>query len=115
MNIVHRLLVFLVIILITGSCGMQAKLNRNFKGKPIEDVAETFADLTPAKVPMPNGHTKVIYTKEERLSGTTINQGVNTLDPIHSPSVTKVEQFIFIVDENGVVISTKYESTYKRL
>ena len=115
MNIVHRLLVLLVVLLLTSSCGMQAKLNRDFKGEPIEEVAEIFADLTPVKMPMANGHTKVIYTKEERLAGTTISQGVNTLDPIHSPSVTKVEQFIVIVDENGVVISTKYESSYKRL
>ncbi len=111
----NRILVLLFTLFFAASCGIQAKLNHDFKGEPIEDVAETFADLTPAKIPMQNGHTKVIYTKEERLSGTTINQGVNTLDPIHSPSVTKVEQFIFIVDENGVVISTKYESSYKRL
>ncbi len=111
----NRILILLFILFFAASCGMQAKLNRNFKGEPMAEVAEAFADLTPSKIPMQNGHTKVIYTKEDRLDGTTINQGTNTLDPIHSPSVTKVEQFIFIVDENGVVISTKYESSYKRL
>ena len=111
----NRLLVFLVILFLSASCGMQAKLNRNYKGEPLTEVAADFADLTPAKIPMQNGHTKVIYTREERLSGTTINQGTNTLDPIRSPAVTKMEQFIFIVDENGVVIGTKYESDYKRL
>jgi len=110
----NRLLVFLVVLLLAGSCGMPAKLNRDFKGEPIDAVTEAFPDLTPYKIPMPDGHTKMVYTKEERLPGTTINQGTNTLDPIHSPSVTKIEQFIFIVDENGVVISTGYESSYKR-
>lgn len=115
MNNMNRILVFLVIALITSSCGIQAKLNRDFKGESIEEVTEAFADLYPSKIRMPNGYTKIIYTKEDRLEGTTISQGTNTLDPIHSPSVTKVEQFIFIVDENGVVISIEYESSYKRL
>ncbi|MGQ7868899.1 hypothetical protein [Sunxiuqinia sp. sy24] len=115
MNTMNRILVLLVILLFAAGCSMQAKLNRDFKGEHLEEATKAFSDIPAAKIPMNNGHTKHIYTKEERLTGTTINQGTKTLDPIHSPSVTKVEQFIFIVDENGLIISTQYESSYKRL
>lgn len=94
---------------------MQSKLNRDFKGERVEKVSEVFSNLPVTKIPMNNGHTKYIYTKEERLPETTINQGTNSLDPMSSPAVTKIEQFIFIVDENELIINTQYNSSYKRL
>jgi hypothetical protein len=93
---------------------MQSSLQRDFKGKNLSAVDEHFSSLPSTKVPMENGKTKIIYTKEEQLRSTTINQGTNTLDPINSPPVVKTEQFIFIVDENGTVIDTQYNSGYKK-
>jgi hypothetical protein len=93
---------------------MKSSLQRDFKGKNLSAVDEYFSSLPSTKVPMENGKTKIIYSKEEQLRSTTINQGTNTLDPINSPSVVKTEQFIFVVDENGTIIDTQYKSGYKK-
>lgn len=109
----YYLIIFLVVLL--GACGMQSKLNRNFTGEIIETAYTFFEDVPSTKIPMNNGNTKVIFTKEQRLPGTVINQGEKTLDPIKTPPVTKIEQFIFIVDPNGVIINSEYDSSYQKL
>ncbi|WP_430973740.1 hypothetical protein [Sunxiuqinia rutila] len=111
----NRILGILFILIIAAGCSMQSKLNRDFKGERIEKVTEEFSNLPLSKIPMNNGHTKYIFTREERLPETTISQGTKSLDPMSSPAVTKVEQFIFIVDENELIINTQYNSSYKRL
>ena len=93
---------------------MQSKLKHNFTGKNMLEVNGYFSTLPSSRIPLENGNSKIIFTKKEKLSGTTINQGTTTLDPINSPAVIKTEQYIFIVDENDIVISTKYESDYER-
>ena len=109
-----RFVIFAVALFFAFSCSMRSTLQRDFKGKNLSAVDEYFSSLPSTRIPMENGKTKVIYTKEERLRGTTINQGTNTLDPINSPSVVKTEQFIFVVDENGTIVDTQYQNDYKK-
>ncbi len=107
-----------LILLLTGflaSCSMQSKLSRQFNGEPIEQVKESFKSIPVTEIPQRNGNTKVIFTKEAKLPGTVINQGEKSLDPITTPPVTKIEQFIFEVDKNGIVINSEYSNTYKKL
>ena len=111
----NRFLTILILFLLTVSCSIQSKLSRDFKGETIEVVKDHFPNLPYSKTPLDNEHTKFVFTKEERLAGTTISQGQTSLDPINSPSVIKMEYYIFIVDKQNVIINTKYEKDYKRL
>ena len=110
----NRILTLVILVFLTVSCSMQAKLNRDFKGEQLNVVEKTFTDLPSSKIPLRNGNSKIIFTKESFLGATTINQGEATMDPIKSPPVKKTEQFIFIVDQNGMVLSTEYETNYQQ-
>ncbi|HKJ43539.1 MAG TPA: hypothetical protein VKA27_15690 [Sunxiuqinia sp.] len=111
----NRFLIFLAIIFTSVSCSVQSKLNHQYKGETIETVKSNFPTIPYSKASLANGNTQYDFTKQERLASTTISQGDATLDPMHSPSVLKIEHYIFIIDKNNLVVSSKYEKDYKRL
>lgn len=111
---IKRNLTILVLSVLLSACSMQAKLNRHYTGETIESATQEFKDIPSSKIPLNNGNTKVIFTKESFLGATTINQGSATLDPITTPPVKKTEQFIFTVDTAGVIIETDYDVNYQQ-
>jgi hypothetical protein len=106
-----KYLVLLIVIVFFSACGIQKKLNREYSGKPLSVVKESFGE---PKIILDNEDGQIyVYEKEEELGSTEISQGRLTLDPIVTPKVVKTKRYYFTV-KNDIVISSKFEEEYNR-
>ncbi len=93
------------------ACGNQRQLVKSYSGKPVSSLYTEFGN--PATIVENENDSIFIYEKTEELKATEISQGKLTLDPIHSPPVTKIERYYFTVD-NGIVTDVRSEEEYDR-
>ena len=106
-----RIIIFILLVFVTFSCGNQKQLQRQFKGQPVTFLKETFGE--PKTVLEQKNGTVYVFEKLKELESTEINQGKLALDAIVTPKVNKTERYYFTV-KDGVVVETRYEEEYER-
>ena len=104
---------FILIIpaLFIFSCSMNSALQKSFTGKETSVLEEHFG--RPTTVLPRSADSLLIFERKNDLEGTDISQGKLTLDPIHSPKVTKIERYYFTV-QKGKITGTRYEKFYEK-
>ncbi len=102
----------LLLAFLTG-CSVEAKLNRNFKGKSFSEVMAVKGAPTTIEN-LVGGGTLRTYQKREMLRETPINTGQFQYDSFNSPKVLKTEITQFKVDQEGVVVEIKYSSEFSK-
>lgn len=105
-------LFFCFLILITG-CSVSGRLERNYEGST-RDLLLTDLGEPKRIVKMDNGNELFIYEKETFVRETPIGTGRSTLDPRISPSFIKLEEFKFLIDSNGRILTTEYIKSIKK-
>ena len=104
-------ILFILLVFITVSCGINRQLYKSFSGKPISLANEKFGQ--PKTVIDKNDEKVYVFEVTKKLESTEIKQGKLTLDPIITPQVKKTERYYFTV-KNGIIVKTKYEEEYER-
>ena len=106
-----RRILFILLIIISFSCGTQKKLQKSYVGKSSSVLSKEYGN---PKTILDNGDEKVyIFEKVTQLKSTEISQGKLTLDPMVSPMVQKTELYYFTV-KDGKIIEVKLEEEYER-
>lgn len=102
---------FLLLFVISISCGVQKQLQKSYVGQPVSVLEENFGK---PKTILDQGGDKIyVFEKIEELKSTEISQGKLTLDPMITPMVKKTERFYFTVKE-GKIVKAKLEEEYER-
>jgi hypothetical protein len=106
-----QFLFVLIVFVFTVSCGTQRRLAKTYHGKPVTMLNENYGN--PVSVIENQNDSILIYELREELQSTEISQGKLTLDPIYSPTATKVKRLYFTVS-NGVITGVRSEEEYER-
>ncbi|QGY42734.1 hypothetical protein GM418_03420 [Maribellus comscasis] len=106
-----RVILFGLLFFAFFSCGTKKQLQREFKGKPVALLKETFGE--PKTVLEQENGTVYVFEKLKELESTEISQGKLTLDEIVTPKVNKTERYYFTV-KDGIIVETRYEEEYER-
>ncbi len=101
---------FFVVLLLAG-CSIEAKLNREYKGKSFSAV---MADKgAPTNIEnLIGGGTLRTYQKRVMLRETPINTGQFQYDSFNAPKVLKSEITQFKVNQQGIVLDINYSCEY---
>ncbi len=104
-------IIFIFLLTILVSCGVQRSLQKTYVGKPQSVLSANFGY---PKTILDHGDEKVyVYEIIKELKSTEISQAKLTLDPMVSPSVQKTERYYFTVKDEKI-INVKVEEEYDK-
>jgi len=106
-----KLIFFIVLLVVTASCGVQHSLQKAYVGKPAQVLQAKFGYPT-AILPREND-SMLVYEIVKELKSTEIMQAKLTLDPIYSPKVDKTERYYFTIKQ-GIISNAKLEEIYEK-
>ena len=104
-------IIFIFLLTILVSCGVQRSLQRTYIGKPQSVLSANFG--YPKTILERDDDKVYVYEIIKELKSTEISQAKLTLDPMISPSVQKTERFYFTVKDEKI-IKVKVEEDYDR-
>jgi hypothetical protein len=106
----YRIL-FIILLIILVSCGVQRSLQKTYVGKPMSVLSENFGY---PKTVLDRGDEKIyVYEIIKNLKSTEISQAKLTLDPMISPGFQKTERYYFTIKDEKIV-EVKVEDEYDR-
>jgi hypothetical protein len=96
-----------------AGCSIEAKLNRDYKGKSFSEVMAVKGAPTNIEN-LIGGGTLRTYQKRVMLKETPINTGQFQYDSFNAPKVLKSEITQFKVNDQGIVLEIKYSCEYSK-
>jgi len=109
----NTIIILFFILIVSGSCSIQHKLVRNYKGKNEQLLISEMGNPTRTEH-LKNGGKIDIYEKNTMLRRVPINTGAFRYDRFDSPRSNKIETYQFIISPSGVVEDIRYDYRYEQ-